>query len=86
MKRVLSLFVCAVALLVLLLTVNVFGAENTVALDDDFVPNMAQKVVNYLNAPSEQVLSSGFSWTEAASRELQELTLCLSTRILRPKA
>jgi glycosyltransferase involved in cell wall biosynthesis len=65
---------------------EVIGAENTVALDDDFVPNMAQKVVNYLNAPSEQVLSSGFSWTEAASRELQELTLCLSTRILRPKA
>ena len=65
---------------------EVIGAENTVALDDDFVPNMAQKVVNYLNAPSEQVLSSDFSWTEAASRELQELTLCLSTRILRPKA
>ena len=65
---------------------EVIGPENTVALDDDFVPNMAQKVVNYLNAPSEQVLSSDFSWTEAASRELQELTLCLSTRILRPKS
>ena len=65
---------------------EVIGAENTVALDDDFVPNMAQKIVGYLNEPSQQSLSSAFSWVDAASRELQELTLCLSTRILRPKA
>ena len=65
---------------------EVIGAENTVVLDADFVPNMALKVVDYLNAPTLQTLSSAFSWTDAASRELQELTLCLSTRILRPKA
>jgi glycosyltransferase involved in cell wall biosynthesis len=64
---------------------EVIGVENTVVLDDDFVQNMAQKVVSYLNAPTGQTLSSAFSWTDAASRELQELALCLSTRIRRPK-
>lgn len=52
---------------------EVIGKQNVVPLGDDFVPQMAKKIVAMLNAKQEQNLPQQISWAETTALELSFL-------------
>jgi glycosyltransferase involved in cell wall biosynthesis len=52
---------------------EVIGRQNVVPLGDDFVPQMAAKIVAMLNAKQEQNLPPQISWAETTALELSFL-------------
>ena len=49
---------------------EVIGKQNVVPLGDDFVPQMAMKIVAMLNDKPQQSVPEDISWTKTTSREI----------------
>lgn len=49
---------------------EVIGRENTFDLDESFVPNISNRIIEFLNGNITQVVSDDFSWDKTIAKEL----------------
>ena len=50
---------------------EVIGRENTFDLDESFVPNISNRIIEFLNGNITQVVSEDFSWNKTIAKELR---------------